>query len=331
MSADTLDKLLTTLDVRVHAVALCDVRHGGRLVFEPMGMVTVHFVLQGGGVIQVGDEKPAAFGPKSVVIVPPGGRVRLGLSEDGGREVAAKNAARMLTDGLLGFAAGEGPAELLIVSGTITATYAGGFGLFDRLSAPLVEDVAGMSFLAALIDLLLQEVKTPGLATRAFTEALMRQCLLLILRSHHARAGEGSPLFANLQDPRLTRAVTAVLTHPGVHHTLSSLATEAGMSRSVFGERFTRTYGQTPFAFVQKVRLRHAAHLLRATDLPVKLIATAAGFPSRTHFSRAFRAGFGLDPTRYRKLLVASDALSAPTAALVDTLEGPEQADQGPT
>ena len=79
MSADTLDKLLTTLDVRVHAVALCDVRGGGRLLFEPMGMVTVHYVLQGSGVIQVGDEKPAAFGPKSVVIVPSGGgRVRLG-------------------------------------------------------------------------------------------------------------------------------------------------------------------------------------------------------------------------------------------------------------
>jgi AraC-like DNA-binding protein len=309
---ETLDQLLTTLDVRVHAVALCDLRRGGGLVFEPMGMVTVHYVLQGSGLLQVGEAPPVSFEPHSVLIVPPGGMVRMRVSEEPAELVPAAEAMRMVADGLLGFEAGGGAVELLIVSGTITATYAGGFGLFDRLSEPLVENVAGADFLAAAFDLLLTEVRNPGLASRAFTETLMRQCLLMILRSHHARAGEGSPLFANLQDPRLSRAVTAVLQRPGEHHTLNSLATEAGMSRSVFGARFAEVYGQTPFAFVLKVRLRHAAHLLRSTDLPVKMIATAAGFPSRTHFSRAFRAAFNLDPTRYRKLLVASDAVSMP-------------------
>lgn len=312
MRHDALDELLTTLDVSVHAVALCDIEAGAQLVFEPMGMVTVHYVLQGSGVLKVDGAGAVAFGPKSVVVVPPGGSVGLSSSANPTRSVSSEKAGRMLADGLLAFSTSEETGDLLIVSGTITATYAGGFGLFDRLSTPLVEDVADVNFLAAAIELLLAEVKAPGLATRAFTETLMRQCLLFILRSHYARAGSGSPLFAPLQDLRLARAIKVVLAQPGARHTLESLAREAGMSRSVFAARFTRTFSQTPFEFIQKVRLRQAAHLLRSTDLPVKFIATAAGFASRTHFSRAFAAGFGMPPTEYRNRHVASEALTAP-------------------
>jgi AraC family transcriptional regulator, activator of mtrCDE len=40
--------------------------------------------------------------------------------------------------------------------------------------------------------------------------------------------------------------------------------------------------------------------MLRAGDLPVQKVADAAGFASRSHFSRAFRAAFGVDPSTYR-------------------------------
>ena len=46
--------------------------------------------------------------------------------------------------------------------------------------------------------------------------------------------------------------------------------------------------------------LHHAAGLLKSTRLPVKVIAATIGFSSRSHFSRAFRDGYGVDPTAYR-------------------------------
>ena len=312
MTGRALDELLTTLDVRVHAVAICDVRRGHRLVFDPMSMVTVHYVLQGGGVMHVRGQAPATFEEKSVLVVPPGGQVTLGLLDDDAVDIAASGAGRLASDGMLVFSAGEGASDLLIASGTITATYAGGFGLFDHLAEPLVEDVSHVNFLAASIDQLLQEVREPGLASRAFAEALMRQSLLLILRSHFARVGDDSPLFAPLRDPRLARAVTAVLSQPGARHTLESLARESGMSRSVLLDRFSHAFQQTPFEFVQKVRLHHAAHLLSATDLPVKTIAEAAGFSSRSHFARVFRTAFDLDPSSYREQRLHKAALRAP-------------------
>ena len=72
------------------------------------------------------------------------------------------------------------------------------------------------------------------------------------------------------------------------------------MSRAAFAERFSRTFQRTPLDFVQTVRLRTAAQLLTSTDLPIKVIASSIGYASRSYFSRAFRASYGLDPRSYR-------------------------------
>lgn len=90
--------------------------------------------------------------------------------------------------------------------------------------------------------------------------------------------------------------MAAVVEGPGDRHSL------AGMSRSSFAERFGRAFGRSPLDFVLMVRLRHAAHLLATTALPVKLVADAVGYASRSHFSRAFKATYGADPSAYRAM-----------------------------
>ncbi len=74
------------------------------------------------------------------------------------------------------------------------------------------------------------------------------------------------------------------------------------MSRTSFVVRFQAAYGETPLDFVQRVRLRHAATLLRTTALPIKVIAAAVGFASRSHFSRAVHAAYGIEPRGYRRV-----------------------------
>ena len=53
--------------------------------------------------------------------------------------------------------------------------------------------------------------------------------------------------------------------------------------------------------FVARTRLDHARNLLLSTQLPVSIVANRVGFISRSHFSRAFRNAFGMDPTKLRK------------------------------
>ncbi|WP_353204497.1 AraC family transcriptional regulator [Sphingomonas sp.] len=125
-------------------------------------------------------------------------------------------------------------------------------------------------------------------------------CLVIVLRRHFARAGYGSGVLGTLRDPRLGKAITAVLDKPAALHSVASLASIAGMSRSAFAREFSNTLSMSPMAFVAKTRLHHAAELLRSTKLPVKVIAASIGFASRSHFSRAFAAAYGADPSRFR-------------------------------
>jgi hypothetical protein len=60
--ADLLDRLLTTLDVRFEAFAVCEVRPGWRLVFDPMHAVVIHYVLAGSGALQTNGGVAIPFG-----------------------------------------------------------------------------------------------------------------------------------------------------------------------------------------------------------------------------------------------------------------------------
>jgi AraC-like DNA-binding protein len=72
------------------------------------------------------------------------------------------------------------------------------------------------------------------------------------------------------------------------------------MSRSAFAEHFAATFGQAPFEFLTEVRLRRAARLLEATDIPIKAVTGTVGYASRSSFSRAFTKLYGVDPTTFR-------------------------------
>jgi transcriptional regulator GlxA family with amidase domain len=103
---------------------------------------------------------------------------------------------------------------------------------------------------------------------------------------------------------------------PGASFTLERLAQLAGMSRSAFAHHFKKAFGRPAMDVLREVRLRRAAHLLRATDLPVKLVASQVGFGSRSHFSRAFRTHSGQDPAGFRAAALASTTpRSAPPAS----------------
>ncbi len=300
MSADVLDKLLTTLSVRLHAFAVCEIQEGYRLGFDPMEAVTIHYVLAGTGVLQIGNGATVPFSPHSIMVVPARSRRTLGEASAVRGETPADQNCEMIADGILKFTAGEGSPNTRILCGMILATYGGTLGLFDHLSEPIVEDAGNVESLLHAFSKMIRELADPGLGTRALTEALMKQSLILLLRQHLVHHSVDSPFFAALQDRRLARAVVAILEHPANSHTVDGLAELAEMSRSAFTERFFQIFGQSPIDFLMKVRLRLAAHLLTTTDLPVKLVAKSIGYSSRSYFSRAFRAAYGQDPASFR-------------------------------
>ncbi len=284
MSADVLDKLLTTLSVRLHAFALCEIQGGYRLGFDPMDAVTIHYVLAGSGVLQIGNGASVPFSPHSIMVVPARARQSLGEASPVRGEAPADENCKMIADGLLKFTAGEGSPTTRVLCGMILATYGGTLGLFEHLSEPIVVDAGNAEPLRRVFQEMIGELAMPSVGTRALTEALMKQCLILVLRQHLIHRSIDSPFFGALQDRRLARAVAAILERPADSHSVDGLAELAGMSRSSFTERFTEVFGRSPIDFLTQVRLRLAAHLLATTDLPVKLVAKSIGYSSRSYF-----------------------------------------------
>ena len=63
---------------------------------------------------------------------------------------------------------------------------------------------------------------------------------------------------------------------------------------------FREAYGAAPKQYLQELKLNKAAQMLRATELPVALIAESIGFEDQRGFSRAFKKRWGVSPTEYR-------------------------------
>lgn len=296
-----IERLLSALHVAVEPFAICDVRGGWRLDLEAPGFVTVHYALAGRGTLEIGGGEPIAFGPDTIVIVPLG--LPQKIAAPGAHRVAAGAQAHCLPlpEGLRWLTAGSGERAVLMACGRIRATYGVGTGLFDRLDRPIVEAFGAAHPIHHSFQALLAELSRPAFGTKALTESLMKQCLVYVLRRLAERQDPRLPWLTAAGNPRLGAAVEAMLSQPGRAHRVGDLAALAGMSRSAFAAHFTRAFGQSPHGFLTESRLRHAAHFLETTELPVKTIAGKIGYKSRSNFSRAFKARYGVDPAAYRQ------------------------------
>lgn len=82
--------------------------------------------------------------------------------------------------------------------------------------------------------------------------------------------------------------------------TVDDLASAAGLSRAHFSRMFTRTFGESPRAYLQTRRLERAAALLRYTDRSVADICAMVGLTSVGSFTTSFARVYGKPPAAYR-------------------------------
>ncbi|MGI4943703.1 MAG: cupin domain-containing protein, partial [Janthinobacterium lividum] len=189
MAADTLDRLLTALAVRLHASSVCEVQQGWRLAFHPFETIVVHHALRGSGAMQVGNGPWLPFAPGSILVVPARETHAIGEAGPAARVVKAGDSCTMLADGLVRFVAGDCGGDTLLLCGAVSVSAGTGLGLFDLFREPQVEDLSGDARFRQMFGLMAAEVASPNFGTRAMTEALMKGCLIALLRRHLLRDG----------------------------------------------------------------------------------------------------------------------------------------------
>jgi AraC-like DNA-binding protein len=79
------------------------------------------------------------------------------------------------------------------------------------------------------------------------------------------------------------------------------LAAMLFLSPGHFSTLFAREVGMPPAAYLRRLRLEKARALLGDDTLSITQAAQRAGFVDTAHFSRSFKALYGLSPREYRK------------------------------
>ena len=290
-----IEALLATIDAAASGFTLCRIAPGVQLAGTAFVGVSVLQILKGTMRLDLPGGASCVAHSGELVLMPGGARPLMACEGAAPTRTVDGSQCLVRRDGwLVADAAREQPAALIVAAARMAGTTARSLG--EVLIARLADVPEGRGALA----MLRAEVNrsTPGSTTLAIT--LMSACIVIGLRIALAGGSQGAT--ARVADRRasIDRALAAVRARPADPHTIDTLADAAGMSRSTLTRYFRRVLGTTPSAFVQRARLNEAAALLRSTALPVKAVAAAAGFASRSQFSQLFRTVFGVDPTSYR-------------------------------
>jgi AraC-like DNA-binding protein len=130
--------------------------------------------------------------------------------------------------------------------------------------------------------------------------------LVQLLRAYIESLPVGSEGFLGaLRDKHMAAALGMMHQSPEEPWTVARLADEVGLSRSGFAARFAALVGETPLAYLTRLRMRRASVLLRKGATLAK-VARMTGYSSEASFSHAFRQWAGVAPGAYRRQSRAS-------------------------
>ena len=99
----------------------------------------------------------------------------------------------------------------------------------------------------------------------------------------------------------IVQAIDRVETHLERDWSLEHMADAASFSAFHFHRIFQNATGETPVAFLERLRLERAALLLLARDEPITELALDVGYRRPETFARRFRNRFGVSARDYRK------------------------------
>lgn len=192
----------------------------------------------------------------------------------------------------------DGPADVRLQ---------GGYFVFDSPDAGLIVSllpamihVHGDDRLATLVRLLGEEA---GGQRAGRDLVLARLVEVLLVESLRATQGRATPpgLLRGLADPRIAVALRWMHGDPERSWSVDDLAREAGLSRSAFFDRFTRTVGLRPMAYLTAWRMAVAKDLLRTGAHALDEVARRVGYGSASTFSTAFSRHVGQPPGRFAR------------------------------
>jgi AraC family transcriptional regulator, activator of mtrCDE len=271
MSDTDLDILLMGLEVGFTHLSRSSMSQGPAQSGAKADGPGILYILSGAGRILIGKHQALPVTPHTLIVTP--------------RDRSEKPEV---------FVEGQ---DVVAIVGGFAANYGGSIDLFARLPKPLAAHFQESDRIGALLEAALDETTARQVGWSSVTASLLKQVLVATLR----RALQSSNLwiesFPLLADQRIVRAFAEMVAKPGAPHSVETLATSCGLSRSAFTARFTHALGDSPMNVLRQIRMRQAKTLLASRGLSVDQVAGVVGYSSRSSFFRALRKSGAEIPT----------------------------------
>ena len=156
--------------------------------------------------------------------------------------------------------------------------------------------------LKQVTQLMVEELNNERPGSSVMLKCLSEIMFINIIRTYLEQAVPDSGFLSALNDTRISKALKLIQDTPQNDWTLESLASEIGMSRSVFFNQFKKLVHETPFGYLTNWRIRQAQKLLMTDNSNIAEIAAKVGYQSEAAFNRIFKSKTGQTPAVYRRI-----------------------------
>ncbi|MEM6638081.1 MAG: AraC family transcriptional regulator [Pseudomonadota bacterium] len=207
-------------------------------------------------------------------------------------------------DGLVRIEHGGGgdPTRMLcgfIASGSAPAPL---FAGLPELLVINIESLDTRRWIEASVALAARELCSGRVSSSTMVTNVCRLLLIEALRSYVEQCKAPSGWLGGMAHPRMSRALARIHADLAAPLRVEDLASQVGMSRSAFVDRFTEVVGVSPRRYILIYRIETAAALLRNTELTIAEIAHRVGYDAPEAFSRAFKREMGQSPADWRHI-----------------------------
>ncbi len=159
--------------------------------------------------------------------------------------------------------------------------------------------------MADCMELLREELSSPGRASKEYVEAVLSRLYLLLLRRLCDRFGQTKAEKQSKEgDEREQRRLWSEEYFQEYYAqpiTEAHMAEKMNLSRRQVSRVLREIYGKSFRQLLIEERLHRAAQLLLTTDQAIEEIAATVGYTSLSGFYSAFRRAFGMSAGQYRR------------------------------
>jgi AraC-like DNA-binding protein len=298
---DPLSDVLTLLKPDRYRTAAFDAGGDWAVRYDDqVGRIKCYAVTRGGCWLAVDDVEPVRLSAGNCFVLPSGRSFTL-ASDLGLTPISVRQVHAGLRYG--GVVVHQGGGDVYLVGARFDLTGRQSHVLLRSLPPILlIEEAADQAALRWVIERLMEEMREDRLGSSLAAHHLAHMMLLQALRlCLFAQPHDGTGWFFALADPQLGAAMAAMHADPAHRWTLHELAMRAGMSRSIFAQRFRDKVGEAPIAYLTRWRMMLAAERLTAGEDTLVKIAQLFGYESENAFNTAFKRVMGCSPRRYAR------------------------------